>query len=67
MKPYAYSASGTATAANGSDVAIIGTWKVQLNVPGYNEQLTCYVADVNTVIDIILGEDWIRSHEGVLD
>ena len=34
---------------------------------GYKEQLIFYVADITTDFDIILGQEWIKSHEGVLD
>lgn len=40
---------------------------MQLNVRGYKERLTCYVADITTDFDIILGQDWIKGHDGVLD
>ncbi len=63
IQPY----SGTATAANGSIVAITGRCKVQLSVQGYKEQLTFLVADVATDFDVILGRDWIKAHDCVLD
>jgi len=62
----ATSAPSKATVANGADVAIHGVSVTHLSIQGFSCQVSCWVTDLDSGYDLILGEPWLHKYRAVL-
>ena len=52
---------------DGQKCPVHGTVKVHVKIQGYQGQVTLHVIDMNVPFECILGDDWLRSRNAVLN